>query len=102
MDTMDFKVNRQTFVANCTVLDSSCEQAVERDFVLPDYCPDIFRVLKCRCCPRVLSYSLVGRKLSFELAVTLKLIYESEGSDRLTFLGSHQSSIPSQRGRSCL
>ena len=68
-----------------SIFDEGVEQSVEKDFVLPDYCPDIFRVLKCRCSPRVLSYSLNGKKLSFELCVTLKLIYESEGSNKLGF-----------------
>lgn len=66
-----------------SIFDEGVEQPIEKDFVLPDYCPDIFRILKCRCCPRVLSYSINGNKLSFELAVTLKILYESEGSSRL-------------------
>ena len=85
MQVNELKQNSISLENLVTVYDEGVEQLIEKDFVLPDYCPDIFRVLKCRCCPRVLSYSLVGRKLSFELAVTLKLIYESEGSDRLGF-----------------
>lgn len=85
MQVSELKQNSVTVEDLVSVFDEGVEQIVEKDFVLPDYCPDIFRVLKCRCSPRVTSYSLVGRKLSFELAVTLKLIYESEGSEKLGF-----------------
>lgn len=91
MDTMDFKVNRETFVANRTVLDSSCEQAVERDFVLPDYYPDIFRVLKCCVIPRILSNSINGEKLSFELSVLIRVLYQSEGSSKVNCLEQKMS-----------
>lgn len=91
METMDFKVNRETFVANRTVLDSSCEQAVERDFVLPDYCPDIFRVLKCCVIPRVLSHSINGEKLTFELSVLIRVLYQSEGSSKVNCLEQKMS-----------
>ena len=86
METMDFKVNRETFVANRTVLDSSCEQAIERDFVLPDYNPDIFRILKCCVIPRVVSHSINGEKLTFELSVLIRVLYQSEGSSKVNCL----------------
>ena len=47
MNTMDLKLNREMLSMTRTILDASCEQAVEKDFLLPDYYPDIFRVLKC-------------------------------------------------------
>ena len=46
MNTMDLKLNREMLSMTRTILDASCEQAVEKDFLLPDYYPDIFRVLK--------------------------------------------------------
>ena len=91
MDNMDFKVNREMFVANCTVLDSSCEQAVERDFILPDYYPDIFRVLKCCIIPRILSSSINGEKLNFELSVLIRVLYQSEGSAAVNCLEQKMS-----------
>lgn len=86
MDTMDFKVNREIFTAGTVILDSSCEQSVERDFVLPDYCPDIFRILKCRITPKVTSQSINGEKLTFELSVLIRVLYQSEGSSKINCL----------------
>lgn len=80
---MDFKLNREICTASEVVQDSSCEQAVELDYILPDYFPDIFRVLKCRIMPRIVSHSINGEKLTFELVAVIKLTYLSEGSDKL-------------------
>ncbi len=86
MGTMDFKVNRETFTASRTVLDTSVEQSVERDFVLPDYCPDIFRILNCRIIPRITSQSINGGKASFEISVLIRALYQSEGSGKVNSL----------------
>lgn len=83
MDTMEFKLERQTFCARETVLDTSVEQSVEKDFVLPDYCADIFRILKCIVETKVLSQTINGSKLSFELGVTARVLYCSEGDSKV-------------------
>lgn len=86
MGTMEFKVNRETFIASHTALDTTVEQAVERDFVLPDYYPDIFRILKCRVIPKIMSHSINGEKMTFELSVMIKVLYQSENSCRVNCL----------------
>ncbi len=42
---MDFKLNREIFTATETQQDTSFEQSVEQDLLLPDFYPVIFRVL---------------------------------------------------------
>lgn len=83
---MEFKVNRESFCAPQTTLDSSFEQSVEKDFVLPDYYPDIFRILKCTVTPSVLSSSINGEKLNIELNVIIKVLYLSENDSRVNCL----------------
>ncbi len=83
MDTMEFKLERQTFCAGQTVLDTSVEQSVEKDFVLPDYCADIFRILKCEVDTRVMSQTINGGKLTFELGVSARVLYCSEGDSKV-------------------
>ena len=75
MNTMDLKLNREMLSMTRTILDASCEQAVEKDFLLPDYYPDIFRVLKCVITPTVQSHSINGGKLSFDMAVLIRVLY---------------------------
>lgn len=74
---MDHRINKETAVCTKRVLDTEITQAVEHDFILPDYCPDIFRVLKCFVVPGVVSTSINGSRLSFELSVTMRVMYRS-------------------------
>ena len=83
MENKEFKVNRETFSTERTVLNASFEQAVERDFVLPDYYPDIFRILKCIVIPKILSHSINGEKISYEMAVLVRVLYQSENDKRV-------------------
>lgn len=78
---MEFKVNRETFATNEVVLDGSVEQAVELDYILPDYFPDIFRVLKCKLSPQIVSHMVSGDKLTFELNIGVKIMYLTENSN---------------------
>ena len=83
MFTTQLKVDRETFSAASTVLDTSVEQSVEKDFVLPDYYADIFRILKCIVNARVLSQTINGGKLSFEMCVTARVLYCSENDSKV-------------------
>lgn len=74
---MEHRINKETAVCSRRVLDTEITQAVEHDFILPDYCPDIFRVLKCFVIPGVISTSINGSRLSFELSVTMRVMYRS-------------------------
>lgn len=80
---MDFKVNREIFSTKEVVYEGSNEQAVELDYILPDYFPEVFRVLKCQLTPRIVSQSMNGEKLCYELVVGIRVLYMSENSDTL-------------------
>lgn len=64
------------------VFDGQTEQGVELDYVLPDYYPEIFKVLKCTLTPRIISYSVSGDyKLTLDGVVYIKVLYLAEGSN---------------------
>lgn len=48
---MECKVTGQTVLMYDTVFEGAAEQPVDVEFTLPDYCPDVGRVLKCRTTP---------------------------------------------------
>lgn len=75
---MELRLNRESAVSVYDALDTELTQAAEHDFILPDYCADIFRVLKCCVIPSVTSSGLSGGRLSFDLNVILRVIYRSE------------------------
>lgn len=75
---MELKLVKEQAVCVTEALDTEITQAAEHDFILPDYCPDIFRVLRCAVIPSVTSSGLAGGRLTFDLAVTIRVIYRSE------------------------
>ena len=75
---MDFKLTRENFTVRKTLLDAVNEQALELDYVLPDYCPEIFKVLSCRIYPSAARRTQSGSKLSYELAALVRVVYVSE------------------------
>ena len=56
---MELKLTRQPLFINEPLIDQTVEQPIECDALLPDYCPDIVRILKCSVAP-----VLTGRRAS--------------------------------------
>ncbi|MBR6044976.1 MAG: DUF3794 domain-containing protein [Ruminococcus sp.] len=80
------RVMKMNCVSRVPGFDQSFEQAVEKDFVLPDYCPDVFRILKCRVEPRILSHSINGSKLTVEAEAAVRVLYLSDQNGRINVL----------------
>ncbi len=58
-----------------TVFCESSEQPIDIDFTLPDYYPDISKILKCRALSRVSSKGINGSNIFVEGCVTVTVIY---------------------------
>ena len=50
---MECKLTHDTIEVNEVVFDAMVEQSVELDCLLPDYCPNVFKVLKCKMVPKM-------------------------------------------------
>ena len=72
---MELRVTQETASINEMVYDGAAEQSIECDFVLPDYLPDIVRILKCSITPRVISKTLSGTSLSIEGTAVAEVLY---------------------------
>ena len=75
------------------------EQGIELDYVLPDYYPDVCKLVKCFVTPSVLSESVSGNSLSYELRAEVRILYCSEHSNMLqcvtqTLLFSRTAELP--------
>ena len=75
---MDFNVVRQGVCVNELIYEGSMEQAVDSDITLPDYCPDIQRILKCCISPQVTGTQSAGGRITVEGTVLIRLIYVCE------------------------
>lgn len=77
---MDFRVNRETISANGELFETVAEQSVELDYTLPDYFPDIFRLMRCTITPVIIASGVSGSSASFELATDICVWYCTEDS----------------------
>lgn len=78
---MELKLDKEPVLLTETVYDGQTEQGVELEYVLPDYYPDVFKLLKCTLTPRIVSYSVSDSKLYIDGVVYVKVLYLSEGSN---------------------
>jgi LysM repeat protein len=76
---MDYKLNRESLTMNEIIFDGCQEQPVDLDFSLPDYCPDIQRILKCQVYPSVTNKSVIGDRLELEGNAVIRVLYLDSG-----------------------
>ena len=77
------KLTTDTVCVTETVLDGTEELPLERDIVLPDYYPDVFRVLRCTCEPTPVSQSVSAGRLTLDIACVIRVLYLTDGSRRI-------------------
>ncbi len=72
---MEYQLKKEMLPICETVVEASNEQPVDLDFSLPDYCPDIERILKCRICPSITSKNISGDRLDVDGVAIIRLYY---------------------------
>lgn len=72
---MEYQLKKENCCICETVFEGTSEQAIDLDFSLPDYCPDIERILKCRICPSVMSKNISGDRLDIDGVAVIRLYY---------------------------
>lgn len=72
---MEYSLLKKTISVKEIVFDGCSEQPVDLDLTLPDYCPDILRILKCRVTPKILTKSISGDRLDIEGTAEIKILY---------------------------
>jgi len=77
---MDFNLHKQAVGINELIFEGMAEQSVDSDLTLPDYCPDILRILKCTITPRVTGVQAAGDRVTVDGNALVRIIYCSEGS----------------------
>ncbi len=72
---MEFNQENRTFCTSTAVLDTVAEQLADVDLTLPDYCPDIEKILKCTLTPKIQSKSLSGGQLQVDGYCVVNVMY---------------------------
>ena len=76
---MELQIQKQSLPVSEAVFDSQCEQAVESDLLLPDYCPDIQRILSCDVSCLIRETKAQQQRISLEGELRLNVLYVSDG-----------------------
>ena len=88
---MECNVMNHAVCVNETVYDSVVEVPLEADIMLPDYCPDIVKILKCTLSACVKSARAQGRTLQLEGMCSVNVLYLGEDNSGMS--GSGQSAL---------
>lgn len=72
---MEYHLKKKSLGCPRTLLDTVSEQPVDIDLTLPDYCPDIERILKCVLVPRVYLANVSGDRLTVEGGACVRVMY---------------------------
>ncbi len=83
---MELKVTKEKISSAEVVFTDLNEQSVELDYILPDYYPEIFKVLKCIAVPHITSFDVTGDKLSYEMSVSIRILYCAEDNDAVQII----------------
>lgn len=80
---MEIRLTHGTVPVRLCLLDVKQEHDFSQSIVLPDYEPEIFRVISCEAVPFIRDSRISGGRISYELSIELRVLYCSEGSDSL-------------------
>lgn len=77
---MELNLQKQPITINEVVYDSEVEQPIECDVLLPDYCPDIIKILKCAVNGSVSSANMNGDRLTIDGIASVRVFYSAENN----------------------
>lgn len=72
---MEFNQENRSFCTPAVVLNTVAEQLTDVDLTLPDYCPDIEKILKCTLTPKIQNRTLSGGQLQIDGFCTVNVMY---------------------------
>ena len=75
---MDFNVNKEQLSCCETVPQGNAEYSIDCDITLPEYLPDIVRILRCLCVPGVQSHQINGDRISADCSCVVRVLYICE------------------------
>lgn len=66
------------------VLDEKCEYRLETEVYLPDYLPDIQKLLRCEIIPRVGARNMLAGRINIEGEAEIRIFYKSAADERIS------------------
>lgn len=72
---MDNKALKTGVYYNQNIFCDTCEQPIDVDFTLPDFCPDISKIFKCKAVARITSKGINGNNITVDGTVCITILY---------------------------
>lgn len=97
---MEFNKKTTAMHERRTLFEGTAEQAVDCDITLPDYFPDVVRVLKCTLTPRLTVVQGGADRITADGSGLLRVLYLSEGNtvrcfeQNIPFSKSAETTLP--------
>ena len=76
-----------------TVYESAAEQPLDADISLPDYCPEIQRILKCTVCPGVTAVQNNSGRVTADANAVVRILYVGDNGK----ISGYEQSYPLQK-----
>lgn len=90
---MNFNINTQRLGFCETVYETAAEQSLDADISLPDYCPEIQRVLKCSVIPNITSVQNNSGRITADCNAVVRLLYVGDNGK----IAGYEQSYPIQK-----
>ncbi len=78
---MELKLKKDIFRISELMFENTSEQSVDGDITLPDYCPDIKRILKCMVTPCLISEQCVGDRVTIDANALVQVVYVDDNNN---------------------
>ena len=75
---MDFNTNKECISLGESGYKGRSEHAIDMDITLPEYLPNIVRILRCSCTPGVRSHQVNGDRITAECTCLVRVLYINE------------------------
>lgn len=82
---MEINMEKQNVMICEGIRDETLEQSIDSEIMLPDFCPDIARVLKCRAQSKIISKRVANSVLNIDGNILLTILYVDEDGDIRSF-----------------
>ncbi len=78
---MELKLKKDLLHFPELMFENTAEQSIDGDITLPDYCPDIKRILKCLVSPCLISEQCTGDRVTIDANASVRIIYVDDGNN---------------------
>lgn len=82
---MDYKTENKNIGLFERVCEASADHALDAELNLPDYCPEIQRIIKCNILSNIISNRIQNGKITVEINAVIRLIYADENGNISSF-----------------